>query len=373
MKNDRQPGLRYTAVSVLSGTIDTALFAALVLLLKKRRPASFLAIAVLCPRLITAAVNYCLHQKFTFRLTGKRSLRRYTLLAAGTLAISYCNAHICYMLIGDYVLILKPAGDAVLSLMVSAFNRRWVFAKTEPGRFYGSYARTVKKLSKYILKRYDISGIEERHAGQPVVYVCRHGNMHGPVNTLSNFRNDIHPMVLDCFFTVKDCRRHYYEFTFSSRFGMPKVLARLLAGLSAVVTVPIMHSLQAIPVHRNSNAMSTLRTAVKCLEKGESVIVFPDVSYTDSSGDGEIYRGFVTIGHIYLRSTGKPLHFVPLVIDDANARITALDSYKWHKNSDRSEAAEYLRHAIHTDPANIPPASFPGSSADITPEFGRYA
>jgi len=349
MKSHNRLASRYTLTTAASCTVDNAVFFLLLYLMKKRSVRFALLFSAVASRLISAPLNYNLHRRFTFAGRKKHSLRRYCILGSAVLAISCTNIYLWENLYPGAVLLAKPAGDALLGLFMPAIHKKWVFALPDDRRFYGDYARFIKWISKFVLKRYPVGDAEEASKNQPVVYVCRHGNMRGPVNTLSNFTQDVHPMVLSCFFNVKDCRRHFYEFTFASRFGIPRFLAMPAALIASLITVPMMHSLKAIPVHRDGSAISTLRTAVRYLEAGESVIVFPDVSYTANEGDCEIYRGFVSIGHLYMKATGKPLRFIPLVLDEKNMRITALDSFIWQKGSDRDEAADFLRRSIHSD------------------------
>ena len=60
----------------------------------------------------------------------------------------------------------------------------------------------------------------------------------------------------------------------------------------------------------------TFRRTVEALQDGDPVIVFPDVDYTDRSGDmGEIYDGFLLIDRFWQRVSDTPLDFVPLRLD----------------------------------------------------------
>ena len=85
------------------------------------------------------------------------------------------------------------------------------------------------------------------------------------------------------------------------------------------------------------------------LEKGESVIVYPDIDYTAGyEKESEIYEGFLLLGQLYKRSTGKSLRFVPLYIDDAEKSIKefghiTIDDFR----KERTEAYDYIKAAIN--------------------------
>ena len=54
---------------------------------------------------------------------------------------------------------------------------------------------------------------------------------------------------------------------------------------------------------------------MKHLLNGESIIVWPDINYTQKTGIVEkIYPGFLLLGEMYLKQTGRPLPIVPLTL-----------------------------------------------------------
>ena len=112
--------------------------------------------------------------------------------------------------------------------------------------------------------------------------------------------------------------------------------------------------------------MITLRRAIECLNRGESVIVFPDKDYTaEYDSESEIYDGFLLLGKLYKRETGKSLRFVPIYIDDRKRMITefrhiTVDDFR----EKREEAYNYIkasingRDALLNDPTESKEASF---------------
>ena len=88
--------------------------------------------------------------------------------------------------------------------------------------------------------------------------------------------------------------------------------------------------------------MKTFRKAVECFLKNESVIVYPDIAYTaDSTESSGIYDGFLYLGEIYKRKTGKSLRIVPIYIDDEGRTLeemgfVTVDDFKRDKDSART-------------------------------------
>lgn len=213
--------------------------------------------------------------------------------------------------------------------------------------FYGSYARFGRWLLRIFSRKYstDISRPDE-----PAVYVCRHLNMHGPYTTLKWLPFDLHPMIIHMFFERKKTVKHMTQYTFAERYGKEPKKFSLAAHVMSWIAPPMMRSLQGVPVYRKGmQVVSTLKCGLKYLLKGESLIIYPDVDYTGSyEKPSEIYEGFLYMGELYHKKTGKMLRFVPLIIDDEcrqirSGRPVVLCSYR----QEAGEAAAAIKHAIN--------------------------
>lgn len=212
---------------------------------------------------------------------------------------------------------------------------------------YGPYGRFAKWLFRLFSRKYrcDFDMPEE-----PVVFVCRHLDMHGPYTTLKWLPMDLHPMIIHMFFDRKATVRHMTEYTFSARRGKKGRRFPLTAHVMGWIAPPLMRSLQAIPVYREGlQSMTTIKQGLKCLLAGESLIVYPDIHYMDGyDKPSEIYEGFLYMGALYYKKTGRRLPFVPLLIDDENRRITAgqpisITDYR----AEGAGAAAYLKEQIN--------------------------
>lgn len=187
-------------------------------------------------------------------------------------------------------------------------------------QFYGPFGRFVRWVLRVISHRYqcDFTPYDE-----PVVYVCRHLDMHGPYTTLKWLPRHVHPMSLHVFFDKASAIAQYRDYTLSVRRGKKPRKFSPLAWILGTLTARLLNSLQAIPVYRNANAIKTIRKGIEYLQQGESLIVWPDVEYTHGYDKPcKIYSGFLLLGEMYRRKCGKTLKFVPLYVDDARRVIT---------------------------------------------------
>ena len=164
---------------------------------------------------------------------------------------------------------------------------------------------------------------EVRRPREPSVYICSHHNLHGPVTTLTWLDFPVRTWVLNVFFDRESCRRQYAEYTFSRRFGMKRGLANLCAAVASGAVSSTVRSSGAIPVWRGSPKIhGTFRESADALRAGDSLLIFPDIAYSaEEQGIGEIYEGFLLLGRLYARETGRDLPFIPLYCDEGTKRI----------------------------------------------------
>ena len=79
------------------------------------------------------------------------------------------------------------------------------------------------------------------------------------------------------------------------------------------------------------------------------MIVYPDIDYTAGyENESEIYEGFLLLGQLYKRDTGKSLRFVPLYIDDTDRSVKeyrhiTIDNFR----EERTQAYCYIKDAIN--------------------------
>ncbi len=189
---------------------------------------------------------------------------------------------------------------------------------------------------------------------EPAVYICRHGNLKGPILSMVNFPIAVHPWSFYVFCERKTCRKHCAEYTFSVRFRWRKWVSELVAWLIAPAFSCLIRSAGCIPVYRNSlRVRTTYRLSVDALKRGGSLLIFPDVNYTTQEGDaGKLYKGFLLLEQLYFRETGKHLPFVPMHISDEARKLVLGETVFFREGvpyvEDKSRVLKELHDAMNT-------------------------
>lgn len=345
--------LRYLLGSMISGLLATAtdlgVFSLLTYVVFPKTAPGYTMIATVLGRIASSVINFWFNCKYVFHGKPKRSLGRFYIVWAGQVICSYGNIYLFGHVLGGHLTLMKLIGDCVLALLTYRLQCSWVYEEPKEEGFYGSFARFGRWLLRTFSPRYKT---DLTKPSEPVVYVCRHLNMHGPFTTLKWLPFHVHPMILHVYFDKEKTVKHMTEYTFSARYGKKPKKFSLAAHVMSWVSPPMMASLQGIPVYRNGIAsISTLKTGLKYLLKGECLIVYPDIDYTGNYGKpSEIYDGFLMLGDMYLKKTGKALTFVPLVIDDEHRHI--IEGKAVCVSNFRQEcagAADYLKRAINKE------------------------
>lgn len=275
-------------------------------------------------RTCSSVVNFIVNYKFVFNGHSKKSIIKYYILWALLFASSLGFAHGFRQLFVSPALSVLMTGLSTLLMSILSYQiqTRWVFCdgKRKNSKFFGLYGGLTRFLYRTFHKKYT-SLVARDPLG--AVYVCRHLNMHGPLTVLSQIGFDLHPMTFSIFCNHKQCFTHLRDYKYMAVKKMKKFPASVLAFFSTGLVVPLIHSIEAIPVYRkNAQSIVTLKRAIKFLKMHENVILFPDIQYTaDQNTETDIYNGFLLMEKMYYKETGRHLRFIPLVIDEENRKI----------------------------------------------------
>jgi 1-acyl-sn-glycerol-3-phosphate acyltransferase len=177
---------------------------------------------------------------------------------------------------------------------------------------YGRFFTRLRFLCRLFFRGYHSPPPEALPA--PAVYVCRHRNMRGPIDTLLWMSVPVRPWVFSVFCQRDTCYRQYRDYTLTERAGWPRAFALPVARILSWIVPGLCGSMGAIPVYRSSTrVISTFRKTLDALKAGERIIIYPDINYSDASDTvGELYEGYLALGTLYYRATGQNIRFIPL-------------------------------------------------------------
>jgi hypothetical protein len=131
------------------------------------------------------------------------------------------------------------------------------------------------------------------------------------------FDKPVHLWVLSVFYDRIECFRQYYRYTFTKRFGWPKLLSAIVSAPLSIFVPALMKSMDVIPVFRGSrNIVKTFSQSIGALLDGENLLISPDIEYANKNSNiGQMYDGFLYLEKYYVKKTGRHIPYIPLHID----------------------------------------------------------
>lgn len=182
---------------------------------------------------------------------------------------------------------------------------------------YPAWFQVLRAVIRPFFHPLRVDGAQNLTPDQPYVLIARHLNNYGPCAAYLFAPTQFHMWTFHTLLDTKKFYKHCSEFTFSKRAGLPLWLARICAALLCWWAPFLFRKVGMIPVYRGlREVLKTMDLSVDALVKGENLFIMPDVQYINESGPmGEMYTGFIHLGKLYYKRTGKQLHFVPLCIN----------------------------------------------------------
>ena len=239
------------------------------------------------------------------------------------------------------ITLFKYLCDLVISIASYGIQRSWVFADPKDKRlhFYGFFLRFCRFFFNLFVRKYK-SNLQPPK--KPTVYLCRHLHMKGPIKIYQSLPFDVHSYVLNNFFTFKSCFRQFSGYTFTVKHkkkGLGLVFGKIGAFFASLIVAPLVRSTRAIPVYRGGNdSIKTCRKSMEYLNKGESIIIYPDVDYTANADTAsDIYTGFLFLDKLYYSKHKEHLDFVVVRLNAENKTIEESGRARFSENGDFRE------------------------------------
>ena len=128
--------------------------------------------------------------------------------------------------------------------------------------------------------RHRVAGLEllEQDELNPVIYMCNHGSMYGPVVGYIFTPTDVRPWTISNVMTDLDETVEYlYRYTFSHVRWIPKRLRRPITVLVARLGHWGFRALESVPVYRDHpmKLMQTFRCGIAAMQCGDDMLIFP--------------------------------------------------------------------------------------------------
>ncbi len=149
---------------------------------------------------------------------------------------------------------------------------------------------------------------------EPVVIVGNHAQMHGPIVCELYFPQNFFTWCSGQMMHLRDVPDYAFEDFWSRKPPYIAWFFRILSFVIAPLSVIIFNNARTVPVYRDKRILVTFKRTVEKLEKGDSIVIFPEYDTEYNNILFEFSNRFIDIAKPYYKRTGKELCFVPIYI-----------------------------------------------------------
>ncbi|MEZ4357989.1 MAG: hypothetical protein R2876_05100 [Eubacteriales bacterium] len=190
----------------------------------------------------------------------------------------------------------------------------------------------------------------------PVVFVCNHLEVYGPMITNLYMPFYFRPWVISKMLNKDEIANQLERGVLRVLRFLPKRLISKIPKYIAPLMLKIMDSTEPIPVYRDSgrDIIKTIRLTVDAMEFEDNILIFPENptindpnSQFPEYGVAEFYTGFFTIAEQYYKRAKKCTTFYPIYVDKKKHTLTFGTGIKYNPKNIRSEEKERITSYLH--------------------------
>lgn len=185
--------------------------------------------------------------------------------------------------------------------------------------------------------------------GEPSVFVCNHDRAYGPIamNVQFDHCKELRPWInyeVLSFKTMPDYVRG--DFWYPPDKWYTKILDYTLAYFYALIIPPILRGSGCIPVYHDTKVMSTLKSSVEALKAGYHIMLFPEHPSGYGEYTSDVFTGFVSLGRLMQRRTGRSVSFYPTYVDWKGREIRVGKPIRYSAEEAFDSQAEKISKAV---------------------------
>lgn len=315
---------KYSRNFIISAITDITIFTIVVFFIKPiLGSGKAIIIATIIARITSSFVNYNLNKVLFYKKknTHDRSFVRYYMLWLTLLISTTIITYLINNVFSTNEVLAKMISDMSLGVFSYQIQKHWVFSEKTIHTKKGLYFKLVRLIFRLFIK--GNVKIDDQIFSKEYILIGHHQNFYGPFLALTWLPDTVSFWVVDHLFNFKDCFDMYYNFTFIKTIKLPRVIALILSFLCALLIPPLVRSSRSIPVYRDSkDIIKTLKLSIDILDKGEQIMIFPDIKYNDDSPNmKEVYTGFTHLEKLYYKANNNHIGFVPIIINKENGML----------------------------------------------------
>lgn len=220
------------------------------------------------------------------------------------------------------------------------------------------YFRCLEPIAKLIFKR-SKTLTKVPLPDEPAVYLCNHSAANGPALMTLYFEKPHKTWMISYALDKKQGANFFFHDALFARGRKCQWFWRMLSHIIAGVVRPLLRTSDPILVYHDRRITDTFRESVEALERGESILIFPESPTRYTEYVHTFYNGFADVARLYYLKTGKCLRFYPVYISKELRTISVGEPIAYDPELPPREArvaiAEYAQAAVDALARELPP------------------
>jgi len=174
------------------------------------------------------------------------------------------------------------------------------------------------KVFKFFVKvfspKMQLKGIENLPKDEPTIIVGNHCQMYGPIACEVYLPDNAYIWCAGQMMRLKDVPQYAFEDFWSQKPKWTHPFYKILAYVIAPMSVCVFNNARTIAVYRDARIMSTFRETLDYLNKGISIVIFPEHDVKHNNIVYDFQKNFIDIAKLYYGKTKKAITFTPMYI-----------------------------------------------------------
>ncbi len=214
----------------------------------------------------------------------------------------------------------------------------------------------IRKIIYWIYPKYRVEG--EEIPKEPVILVGNHAQIHGPLGCEFFFPERTYSWCAGQMMNLKEVPEYAFRDFWSQKPKWTHLFYKMVSYLIAPLSVLIFNHARTVPVYRDGRIMTTFRESLRLLDRGKSLVIFPEQDKKMNHIIYDFQKNFIDIAGMYHRKTGKDISFVPFYIAPELRKIVIgkpiLFSPENGKEEERERIRQYLMEEITSMAEELP-------------------
>lgn len=180
--------------------------------------------------------------------------------------------------------------------------------KTKKSKTKSKLYLLLLNLAKLVYKKRKLINF---NSSQVCIYVGNHCQLHSPIDFELSFPQKKKIWCISEVMNFRSAPNYMVNELTKHKGKKVRWFYKMLSYFFCPLLTFILNNADTIPVYKDSRISQTFNSSLNALEKGESIIIFPECHKKYNNIICEFEKNFVFLAKLFYKKTGKSICFIP--------------------------------------------------------------